>query len=579
MNRRLLIASAIPHGGRAIGYNAGMSRLPVLAVLVTLLAGCPSRPPQVCPAPPSRPTALAPPSPAPAIPVRDASDDFFEQQSIPTIKIVLDPVEEQLLREDARRYVKAKLIENGETEYPNVAIKLKGAAGSFQELDGKPGFTLNAGKFQDKQRFHALKKFHLNNCVQDESFLSESLAGELCRDAGVPAARVTHARVWLNDRDLGLYVVKEGFDEGFLKRHFGDAKGTLFDGGFCTDIDAELEKDSGPNPDDRSELLALRAACQLPDLEQRWQQMEERLDVPAFLNFMALELMMCHWDGYTCNKNNYRVYFDASSGKARFLPHGMDQMFQDPGFPVLQYPGTIAAIAVTENPRWREQFRERVKELLPQFSAEALQARLDKLDQPLQTWFKSLGEEQAQQHTEVVRQFKERLVERARILREQITQPDPGPPSPPGPLEFKEEGIAEIGECYPHEPGDARIEPIDAEGMTQLFIQTGPSEQCLASWRQHVRLPEGRYRFEAKVRTAGVVPIVDEKGRGAGLRISGASRENHLEGDADWQMLHYDFKIDEPLRDVELVAELRATRGQMWIALPLRVVKLREDAP
>ena len=138
---------------------------------------------------------------APATPLRDASDDFFDNGVIPQLKIELKESQAKKLREDARHYVKCKLIENGETTYTDVAIKLKGAAGSFRELDDKPAFTLNMNKHVKGQTFHDVDKFHLNNSVQDESYLSEWLCSDLSRDAKVPTPRATHARVWLNDRD------------------------------------------------------------------------------------------------------------------------------------------------------------------------------------------------------------------------------------------------------------------------------------------------------------------------------------------------------------------------------------------
>lgn len=544
--------------------------LSVLAVTATLLSGCP----QFAPPTPPTPRKIFVTAPNPPPEVRDASDELFEQAATLEIKIELSPQQEQLLREDARRYVRVKLIENDSQEYPDVSIKLKGAAGSFQDLDGKPGFTLNASKFAKDQRFHALDKFHLNNSVQDDTYLCEALAGELCRDAGVPAARVTHARVWLNDRDLGLYVLKEGFDQGFLKRHFRDPSGNLYDGGFCIDIDAELEKDGGSGPNDLSDLKALLQACQTEQPEDRWTRIAERLDVDAFLNFMALELMMCHWDGYTANKNNYRIYFDPATTQARFLPHGMDQMFQDPGFPVWMQPGSLVAASVMQNPQWRQRYHERVKELLPQFSTEALQAKVDSLDKRLLPAFKAMGAEAERQHAEAVRQLKERLVARAAVLREQMTQPDPGPSPEPTPLEFNEQGLAELHDWYPHEPGDNKLEPVETDGKVELLIEVGPSGQSLAAWRQRVLLHQGKYRFEARMRTVGVEPIEDDRGRGAGLRISGSQRTNQLAGDSEWQNVTYEFEIGEGPNEVVLVAELRATKGQLWIELPLRLRKV-----
>lgn len=501
----------------------------------------------------------------------DASDALFSRPQLMTLKLELTESAVQALRDQPRAYARAKLIENGKTEYAEVAIKLKGAAGSFQDFDGKPGFTLHMSKFQKGQRFHALEKFHLNNSVQDETFLAESLAGALCREAGLPAPRVSHARVIVNDRDLGLYVVKEGFDAGFLKRHFGDATGNLYDGGFCTDIDAELEKDSGKGPGDFSDLKALRAACELEDADARRNRIAELLDVESFINFMALELMMCHWDGYTANRNNYRVYFDPTRQRACFLPHGMDQMFQDPGFEAMQFPGTIVGAAVMGNPDWRAKYRARVKELLPLFSAESLTAKVDAIDGPLVAFFKAEGEEAARDHAEMVTGFNARLAARAAVLREQLAQPEGETPREPAMLEFQEDGLAEIAEWRPHEPGGHVLEQTSAGELT---IAVSDGEPCLASWRREVRLGRGKYRFEADMKASGVEANEDEKGRGGGLRISGSNRANSLSGDADFAALAFDFEVGDEAADVVLVAELRATKGTLWIRAPMRLRRL-----
>ena len=508
----------------------------------------------------------------------DSSDKLFADPQIRKLKINISPPELERLREDNRRYVRCDLTENGELIYKSVAIKLKGAAGSFREIDDRPALTLNMDRFNKRQTFHALEKFHLNNSVQDESYLHELLCSELFRAAGQPAPRVTHARVWLNGRDVGVYVLKEAFDKRFLKRHFADATGNLYDGGFLQDLDVDLEKDAGDGPDDRSDLVALREACADSDRESRWERVGKLVDIDKFIDFMALELMTGHWDGYTQSNNNYRLYFDPSTGRAHFLAHGMDQVFGDAGFPILSYPSSIGASAVMRNPIWRAKFRDRLQLFLPLFVPPTrLVNRVEDLHQRLLPVFKEMGDEQANTFSERVGELKQRLVDRAVSLQEQVKLPDPEP------IEFNAEGLAELPEWHPaSETEDALHEQPEVDGQrTTYSIQCGPGGPCIASWRRTVLLNPGCYQLEAQVKTEKVVPQVDDKGSGVGLRISGDVRTNQLSGSSDWIVLKHEFEVLEELREVELIAELRASAGRAWFdskSLRLRQLRLNSTA-
>jgi hypothetical protein len=48
-----------------------------------------------------------------------------------------------------------------------------------------------------------------------------------------------------------------------------------------------------------------------------------------------VERLLGHWDGYTANHNNYRLYHDPSSDSFVFIPDGMDQLFQDPNYSIM----------------------------------------------------------------------------------------------------------------------------------------------------------------------------------------------------------------------------------------------------
>ena len=505
----------------------------------------------------------------------DASDAFFASAAVVNLKVEIAPAELEKLRENNRAYVRCNIVENDRVTYKSVAIKLKGAAGSFREFDDRPALTLNVDKFNKDQDFHGIEKFHLNNSVQDESYLNEMLCSDLCQKMKIPATRVTHARVWLNGRDVGLYVLKEGFDSRFLKRHFSDAKGNLYDGGFLQDVDVDLEKDSGIGPDDRSDLHALREACREIDPVIRWQRIVTILDVDRFIDFMALELMTGHWDGYTVNKNNYRIYFDSKSKKAHFLPHGMDQMFGDAGFSVLNQPGCIVSSAVMLNPAWRKRYRARLKEFLPLFNpADRMLALVDAQEARLAPVIKAINVDQANGFRDRINELKQRLIARAENLAEQVATPEPGP------LEFSDAGVAELPDWYgASESEDAIHEEVEVEGQPgrQCYsIQVGPSGRCVASWRRKVLLLKGRYLFEATAMTEKLQAATDDRGSGVGLRISGVQREGKLDGTQRWTPLKFEFEVTEEQREVELVAEIRATAGRVWFeksSLILRQIK------
>ena len=500
----------------------------------------------------------------------DASDAYFKRGAIVELQLVLPEASEQKLRAEPRAYVPFTLKIDGKEELVGGGVKLKGAAGSFQQYDEKPAFTVKLDKFVGKSLFHGLEKFHLNNSVQDESLLSEWLCSEIMRESGQPATRVTHARVRVNARDMGVYVLKEGFDKRFLKRWFKDADGNLYDGGFCMDVDEELEHDSGKGAPERADLHALAAAATGPDMAQRWQKLPELLDLDAFVRFMALELMVGHWDGYSMNRNNYRLYFDPQ-GKARFLPHGMDQCFQDPGASVLDMPVAHVARSVMKNPAWRAQYRREVAALLPQFDAKKLVKKLDEVQRRLEPALKDVSNEAAAAQAAAAQALKERLVERERSLKDQKTQPDPKP------LVFKVGVAVLVKSWHPmSEVEDAAVGEEKLGATPFLGVACGPSGRCVAGWRASVLLARGRYRLQAQAQTSGVEALEepDSPGSCATARISGGAAAESACGNGT-KNLEFEFAVDEETADVELVLELRARAGKaLFRKDSLRLVRL-----
>src|SRR5262245_37973175 len=90
----------------------------------------------------------------------DPSSEFFKSSRVPHIRIEIANTNLDSLRKDARRYVPATL-RDGNTVYTDVAVRLKGAAGSFRPIDDRPALTLNFDKYTPDQKYHGLEKMHL----------------------------------------------------------------------------------------------------------------------------------------------------------------------------------------------------------------------------------------------------------------------------------------------------------------------------------------------------------------------------------------------------------------------------------
>jgi hypothetical protein len=507
-------------------------------------------------------------------PKKDDSIAFFREGVVPRLKIQIPDGELQQLRQKNREYVRCTIVEDDKTTYENVGIHLKGAAGSFRGVDDRPALTLSFDKFKDDQEFHDLDKIHLNNSVQDPSYLNELLSSDLNLAAGVPAARVSHARVWLNGRDLGVYVLMEGFNKKFLKRHGLDPNGNFYEPTLGSDLNGQIELKSGTGPSDRSDVKAVIDACREPDAAKRWQKVEQVVDIDRFLNFMALELLNCHWDGYCQARNNYWFYFDPKTGKVQFFPHGMDQMFGDANFNVLGVPGSMVANAVMTNPEWRGRYRDRLSELIKLYSPpDRLLARVDEVHARLRPVFAEINAGAASNFDGQVKQVKDRLINREKSLLRQNAVVEARP------LHFGPEGIAPVTrwEAHPETP-DARLEKPESLAGTKggaLTITTGPGGRCVASWRTRVILTAGKYRFEGRGKAQGIKGLDNTPATGAGLRISGGSRTQKLDGSSDWTPLAYEFQVQAPTQEVVLVAELKATAGQVYFdTSSLRLVRL-----
>ena len=499
---------------------------------------------------------------------QDAGAALFTNSSVLRIQIIIPAEGLAQLRTTPRQYVNASLRE-GSNAFPRVGIHLKGSTGSFRGLDGKPAFTISIDRFDPAMRFHGLRKIHLNNSVEDPSYMNELIGGEMFRTVGVPASRVAHAVVEMNGRRLGLYVLKEGFTEEFLALYFRHTNGNLYDTGAGHDVDEELKKDLGPNPNDRSDLEALAIAAQEPDLARRWQQLQRTLDVDRFVSFMATEVLLGHRDGYCLAKNNFRVYHDVDSQRMVFFPHGMDVLFGNPRALIEPHMSGLVGRAVMETPEGRRAYRNRLMLLYSnEFNVAKFSAQIDRTLPHLAA---AVTAQEAAALNREAALLKERIGSRAREVQKLLQQ------TPLELLRFAD-NKARLTDWQPFDmPAGGKLEQSNSrDGKRSLAIVAGPVTS--ASWRTKVLLPPGRYRFEASVQISSVTAMSFGKNHGATLRVSGAQapRPVGLLGSQSWKPMQVVFETTAPEQEVELICDLRASKGTAWFDLEsLRLVRER----
>jgi hypothetical protein len=479
----------------------------------------------------------------------DPSDQFFAAPEVRVFKIEVSDAAFVALQRQPRAYVSGA-FSDGKQVLTNVGVHLKGM-GSFRAVDGKPSFSLKFDEFTKGASYAGLTKLMLNNSVQDTSYMAELLGTQLFRDAGVPAARVTYARVLLNGRDLGLYVAIEGMNKQFLKRHFKKGGGNLYEG-YLADLDGRLEQDGGAVKD-RADVGALLTASKTNDPEKRFAQLGRLLDLERFASFGAMEVLLSHWDGYCIHTNNYRLYHDPKTDKMVFIAHGLDGVFRRPNISIQPPIKSIVSRALFTTSGGRKLYEQRLRELYTNvFRVEVITNRLNDALIRLRTAGLPSNELAELEHNASL--MRQRVVERVQRVGEQMAGIEPTA------LAFDAAGLARL-DGWREEPdiGAPHFDQVKLDGKTVLHID-GNGVECRASWRLGTYLKPGQYQFEGLVRTAKI------QSGGAGLRISGATRNQRIGGDTTWRPLRHAFIVKEGEGDVEFVCELRTYQGggEVW---------------
>lgn len=209
-----------------------------------------------------------------------------------------------------------RLRGNTSRQHPKKSFKIK-----FREYDG--------------DRFFSYKHFNFKAENNDPSFLREHMSLQSFRAVNIAAARSHHAKVFLNNQYMGLYLNVEQINNDFVEDRFGNKAGNLYKCIYGSSLklnndvydEGVFELKTNENKNDRSILENFIHLLNNTDENEFEAMIEENFEVDRFLKYLAVEALTGHWDGYSFNQNNYYLYENSSSKKIEFIPYDVDNTF------------------------------------------------------------------------------------------------------------------------------------------------------------------------------------------------------------------------------------------------------------
>src|SRR6478672_1122432 len=252
------------------------------------------------------------------------SDALFSDTVLHEIRLNINSKDWQTLRDNylTNDYYPCDFRWNGQL-VRNVGIRSRGQASRSAT---KPSLRVDFNHYTAGQTLLDLKSVVLRNNATDFSNLHERIAMQLYARMGLPAPRVAHAKLYINDAYQGLYSIVESLDKSFLSRNFDENDGYLYkydrlptDPPYYLDylgpaaslysphpFNPETHEDN-PKPQPIADLI--RTVHDASDGSFR-SAISQYIDVNEFIRNVAVTVYMGDEDGFLGNwgMNNFDVY-------------------------------------------------------------------------------------------------------------------------------------------------------------------------------------------------------------------------------------------------------------------------------
>ena len=226
----------------------------------------------------------------------------------------------------------------------NIGIRSRGTG---SRNGTKPGLLVDFNQYVTGQTFLGLESVVLRNNTQDASNLNERLSMLLFRRMGIAAPREAHAKLYVNDQHVGLYMIVESVDNAFLKRTLGENAGYLYEYDYPANGRPYYFEYRGSDPnlyvplpfrpenhrnDPRPEFIEqlVQTINQTSDAAFRG-AIGEYLDLTKFIRYVAVEMFVGDNDGFLGDyaMNNFFLYRFDNSKLFTFIPWDKSEAFKN----------------------------------------------------------------------------------------------------------------------------------------------------------------------------------------------------------------------------------------------------------
>lgn len=270
----------------------------------------------------------------------------FPQDQVTSIYINIDPdsIFEMYSNLETEHYYPATFTYSSSTlmqTVDTIGLQLRGNT-SLNAI--KKSFKIAFDAFDGSERWQSLKKLNLLAQHNDPSMLRSKICFDMYRHFGIPCARSSYTKLYINDEYFGLYLNVEQIDDEFAKLFFdNEGDGNLFKCTYPADLayisnNPEAYKfanwgtrhyDLKTNSwkDDYRDLANFIDVLNNSSTNDMPCQLPKVFNLENYLKITAIDILTGNWDNHTYNKNNFYLYHHQQTDQFNYIPYDLDNTF------------------------------------------------------------------------------------------------------------------------------------------------------------------------------------------------------------------------------------------------------------